>query len=258
MLLWIESQPTVIIALIVFGAAYLSAALIFCIAAFLSRRPIGKALQSVTPGILSPLGTILGILIAFLAVRVWTNLDHAQEHIGREVSALREVVMLADSLPVDVRARVREAIRKHLEAVVSEDWPAMAEARISLRSFPPHLEEAMDAILSFAPVGANQQLVQNHALTALEDALEFRRNRVAVSRAEIAPVQWAVIVVLAGMILVTIAAIHINVRPAMAVTMFVFSTAVAMCLILLMVYDRPFGSGGFTLPPTAYREAMPD
>jgi Protein of unknown function (DUF4239) len=240
MLLWIESQPTVIIALIVFGAAYLSAALIFCVAAFLSRRPIAKALQAVTPGILSPLGTILGILIAFLAVRVWTNLDHAQEHIGREVSG------------------VREAIRKHLEAVVSEDWPAMAEARISLRSFPPHLEEAMDAILSFTPVGANQQLVQNHALTALEDALEFRRNRVAVSRAEIAPVQWVVIVVLSGMILITIAAIHINVRPAMGVAMFVFSTAVAMCLVLLMVYDRPFGSGGFTLPPTAYREAMPD
>lgn len=258
MLVWIESQSTAIIALIVFGAAYVSAALIFCVAALLSRRPIGKVLQSVTPGILSPLGTILGILIAFLAVWVWTNLDHAQEHIGREVSALREVVMLADSLPVDVRARVREAIRKHLEAVVSEDWPAMAEARISLRSFPPHLEEAMDAILSFVPVGANQQLVQNHALTAVENAVEFRRNRVAVSRAEIAPVQWAVIVVLAGLILVTIAAIHINVRPAMAVTMFVFSTAVAMCLVLLMVYDRPFGSGGFTLPPTAYREAMPD
>ena len=62
----------------------------------------------------------------------------------------------------------------------------MAEARVSLRSFPPHLEEAMDAILSFAPVGANQELV-NHALTAVENAVEFRRNRVAVSRAEIAP-----------------------------------------------------------------------
>ena len=74
MLVWIESQSTAIIALIVFGAAYVSAALIFCVAALLSRRPIGKVLQSVTPGILSPLGTILGILIAFLAVRVWTNL----------------------------------------------------------------------------------------------------------------------------------------------------------------------------------------
>jgi hypothetical protein len=258
MLLWIESQPTSVIALIVFGAAYLSAALIFCLAAFFSRHPIAKALQPVTPGILSPLGTILGILLAFLAVRVWTNLDHAQEHIGREVNALREVVMLANSLPQDVRARVREAIGKHLDAIASEEWPAMAEERMNLRSFPPHLEEAMGAILSFAPVGANQQLVQNRALIAVEDAVEFRRNRVSVSRAEIAPVQWTVIVILSGMILVTIAAIHINARLAMAVAMFVFSTAVAMCLVLLMVYDRPFGLGGFTLPPTAYREAMPE
>jgi hypothetical protein len=80
---------------------------------------------------------------------------------------------------------------------------------MNLRSFPPHLEEAMGAILSFAPVGANQQLVQKRALIAVEDAVDFRRNRVSVSRAEIAPVQWTVIVILSGMILVTIAAIHI-------------------------------------------------
>jgi hypothetical protein len=66
------------------------------------------------------------------------------------------------------------------------------------------------------------------------------------------------VIVLSGLILVTIAAIHINARLAMAVAMFVFSTAVSMCLVLLMVYDRPFGLGGFTLPPTAYREAMPE
>ena len=136
MLSWIESQPTSVIALIVFGAAYLSSALIFCIAALLSRHAIAKALQPVTPGLLSPLGTILGILIAFLAVRVWSNLDHAQEHIGREVTALREAVLLANSLPQDVRARVREAIGKHLDAIASEEWPAMAEERMNLRSSP--------------------------------------------------------------------------------------------------------------------------
>jgi len=258
MLLWTESQSTSIIVLIVFSAAYLSAALIFCIAAFLSQRPIAKHLQPITPSILSPLGTILGILIAFLAVRVWANLDHAQDYVGREINALREAVMLANSLPEDVRTRVRGAIGKHLDAVASEEWPAMAEEHISLRSFPPHLEEAMSAILSFAPVGANQQLAQNRILIAVEDAVEFRRNRVGVSRAKIAPIQWAVIVVLAGMILVTIAAIHIHARLAMAIAMFIFSTSVAMSLVLLMVYDRPFGSGGFALPPTAYREAMPN
>ena len=47
MLLWIESQSTSIIALIVFSAAYFSAALIFGLAALLSRRPIGKRAASV-------------------------------------------------------------------------------------------------------------------------------------------------------------------------------------------------------------------
>jgi hypothetical protein len=82
------------------------------VAAFPSRRPIAKALNSVTPGILLSLGTIPGILIAFLAVRVWANLDHARDYVGREVSSLREVVMLANFLCEDVSARVREAIGK--------------------------------------------------------------------------------------------------------------------------------------------------
>ena len=258
MVLWIESQSTSIIALIVFSAAYLSAALIFFVATLLSRRPIASELQPVTPSLLSPLGTTLGIFIAFLAVRVWTNLDRAQEYIGREVGELREVVMLSNSLPGEVRTRVREAIGKHLDAVAAEEWPAMAEGGVNLRSFPPHLEEAMGALLSFAPVGPSQQLAQSQALIAVENAVEFRSNRLGVSRTEIAPVQWTVIVVLSGAILVTIAAIHINARLAMAVAMLVFSTAFAICLLLLMVYDRPFGLGGSTLQPTTYREAMPD
>jgi hypothetical protein len=156
MIRWIESQLVLIIALLVFSAAYLSAALVFFLAGSLSRRPIAKALQPVTPSPLSPLGTILDILIAFLAVRVWTNVDRAQESMGREVSALWEV----NFLPAYVKTRVQEAIGKHLDAVASEEWPAMADERISLRSFPLHLEEAMGAILSFSPVGATQQLAR--------------------------------------------------------------------------------------------------
>jgi hypothetical protein len=185
-------------------------------------------------------------------------LDHAQEYVDREVTALRQVIMLGDSLSGDAKARVREAIGKHLEAIVSEEWPAMAEKRVNLTPFPPHLEEALAAVLSFEPVGTNQQLTQKGALDAVEDALEMRRNRVGLSRAEIAPVQWAVIIVLSGVILLIIAAIHINMRLAMATSMFAFSSAVAMCIVLLMVYDRPFGSGGFTVPTTTYREAMPN
>jgi hypothetical protein len=48
--------------------------------------------------------------------------------------------------------------------------------------------------------------------------------------------------------------IHIGRPTAMAVTLVIFSTGVAVCLLLLMVYDRPFAAGGVTISPTAYRE----
>jgi hypothetical protein len=75
-----------------------------------------------------------------------------------------------------------------------------------------------------------------------------------LSKAQIAPIQWTAIVVLASLILATTAMIHIGRPAAMAITLLIFSTAVAMCLILLMAYDRPFAAGGVYIPPAAFRE----
>ena len=46
---WIESQPTLVIAAIVFGVVYLATAAVFLLAAWASRLPIGKHLGSLTP-----------------------------------------------------------------------------------------------------------------------------------------------------------------------------------------------------------------
>jgi hypothetical protein len=116
----------------------------------------------------------------------------------------------------------------------------------------------MTALLSFTPLQSNQQLAQQRALVAIEQALEARRNRVLLSQEEIAPIQWAVILVLATLILVTLALVHIDRPLAIGITLFIFSTAIAICLVLLLVYDRPFGAGGFTVQPTALRAVVPN
>jgi hypothetical protein len=79
MMLWIESQSTPVIALIVFGLTYLLTAMIFCLTAVLSRRTVAQGLKTVTATSLTPLAVILGLLIAFLAARVWANVDRAGE-----------------------------------------------------------------------------------------------------------------------------------------------------------------------------------
>jgi Protein of unknown function (DUF4239) len=252
---WIESKSTVVIALFVFSIAYVVAAIVFCLAATLSRRSVAKDLKAIVPvSLTTPLGVILGLLIAFLASRVWTNLDRAIEYVGQEASALRETVLLAAALPPEVGTAVREAVQRHLR-LIEEEWPAMASEHPTLQT-AVGLGEAMMEVLSFAPTQTNQRLAQERALVAIEDALKARRARIRLSEADIAPIQWIVIIVLAMLILVTIALIHIDNRLAMGISVFIFSTAIAACLVVLMVYDRPFGAGGFTVKPAILRAVI--
>src|SRR5215212_12152744 len=131
-MLWIEAQSTAVIALVLFSLIYVLAATVFCLAAILSRRSVAQDLKAVVPTTLTPLGVILALVMVFLASRVWTNVDRAGEYVGQEAGALRETVLLADSLPPEVRTSVRQAIQRHLHFVESEEWPAMARRQASL------------------------------------------------------------------------------------------------------------------------------
>ena len=256
MIAWVESQPVAAIALLVCGFCYLLAAAVLVAAAALAaaRPTIADALKATTPVMLTPLAVIAGLLIVFLAARVWGNLDRANALVAQEAGAVRELILLAGALPPgDTRTALRGDVRTYLRFVEAEDLPAMAAGRADPGP-PPGLAEAMGALLAFAPATPGQQTLRERAVAAAEEAMGARRGRVLLSRAEIAPIQWLVVVVLDALILLVIAMVHIDRRLTAAINLFVFSTAMAACLVLLMAYDRPFSPGGFTVQPRALRE----
>jgi hypothetical protein len=250
----IESQSTAVIASLMFAFCYSLAAVAYGCAAALSRRAIGEELKTISAVTLTPLAVLLGLLIAFIAARVWDNVAHANEHVGQEASALSEVVLLSNALAPEIRTTVRDAVKQHIAFIEQKDWPAMASFQASLHSEPVALKAAFKALLSFGAAEPSQELARQQGVAAIERAFEARENRIRLSKAQIAPIQWTAIVVLAILILATTAMIHIGRPAAMAVTLIIFSTGVAVCLLLLMVYDRPFAAGGVTISPTAYRE----
>ncbi len=258
MLLWLESQHTIVIALVLFGLCYLLAAIMFVAAAMISQRPVAAELKATTPVMMTPLGIIIGLLIAFLASRVWLNLDNANSYVAQEASAILQSILLADALPEDTRDAVRTAMKTYLQFIEAEDWPAIAAGRASLQQLPPGLTDAMKVLLAFVPKGSGQELAQRRAVVAVERALDTRRNRILLGQATIAPIQWVVILLLDVLILVTIAMVHLGQRTTVAANLFIFSTAIAVCLVLLMVHDRPFASGGLTVQPSALRDIVID
>jgi Protein of unknown function (DUF4239) len=254
MFLWIESQQTLVITLVVFAFCYLLAALILFGLTVLSRSPIAGALHVTTPAMLTPLAVILGLVIAFLATRVWGNLDHAQAYVVEEASGIREAILISSALPSDTRDAVRKEIGNYLRFVDQVDWPAMLRGQEGLRQTPSGLPEALTILLSFVPQQPGQQLAQSHAVTAIEQVLQARRKRILLSEAVISPPQWIVIIVLDALVLTTIGTVHAERYTTAAVNMAIFSTAVASCVVLLMINDRPFNTGGIVVQPTALHE----
>ncbi|MBV8869235.1 MAG: DUF4239 domain-containing protein, partial [Acetobacteraceae bacterium] len=237
-ILWIESQPTAVIALVMLAICYAFAAAVFALAGVVARRRVAVELKALTPVMMTPLSVIAGLLIVFLAAHVWANFDHAGAYVAEEASAIRESVLLAEALPQGMRDAVRAGVDRYLRFVEADDWPAMVARRANLHRPPPGLVDAISALLAYAPTGAGQQFAQQRSVIALERALEARRSRILLSEAPIAPIQWLVVFVLDGLILLTIAMVHLDRRAATAAGLLIFSTAVAACLVLLMVNDR--------------------
>jgi uncharacterized membrane protein len=109
--------------------------------------------------------------------------------------------------------------------------------------------------LSFAPTDASQQLTQQRTLIALEQAIDARQNRILLSKApSIATQQWIAIIVLAVLLFLTAAMVHIDQPLAKAMSLFMLSTAIAVCCMLLLINERPFSRGGFFIGPDVLQQ----
>ena len=257
MFLWIASQPTPVIVLLVLGLCYALTAIVFVVTRVLSRYPVAAHVKTTTPTMLTPLAAILALLMAFLAARVWTNLDHANTYAAQEASAINQTILLSSALPGELPFKMRSSIRKYIQFVAEHDEPAMKENRAELRLSPPGLTDGLDALLSFKPANPGQQIAQERTEAAIERVLEARRDRIVLSQATIAPMEWNVILILATLVLLVIAVVHIDWPITIALNLFIFSTAVAVCLILLMVNDRPFSHGGASLDLRVLQQVEP-
>jgi hypothetical protein len=172
--------------------------------------------------------------------------------------ALREAVLLADALPPEARASLRAAVRSHIAYAVQEEWPAMTTGGETLRRLPRELMRGTTDLLALNATLPGQRLAQERALSAIEKALDARRQRILLSQVSAGPIKWLVIVILAALIQLTIAMLHVDSGAAKLITMLLFGTAVAASMLLIMAYDQPFSSGGVRVLPSALEDVMPD
>jgi hypothetical protein len=254
---WLINLPVLWMGALILGAIYVCTAGLYLLITVLAVGERARAFRGISPGMLPPLAVIFALLVGFLAAQVWNDTDRANTAVNREASALRAAVLLAAGFPGEPEARLRDLIRRYIQDAVTQEWPAMARRNATLAIAPARLAEALGLALTLTPRSEGQIAAQREMVASLQNALEARRQRIILSGSSINWVKWTVLLVQAGLTLVTIAMVHSDNRAANRIILAIFATGVGVAVVLIAAHSRPF-TGEISVRPTVLLQVMPE
>jgi hypothetical protein len=131
----------------------------------------------------------------------------------------------------------------------------MAQQRATLSPLPTALIEALHGALALKPADDSQRTAQPEMVRALHTALDARRQRIVISESAVGAVKWVGILLQALCTLVAIAMVHSDNRRACAITLTLFATGVALSVLLIAAYSRPF-TGEISVAPKLLKQVI--
>jgi hypothetical protein len=252
---WLLKLPVPGMALVIFLATYLIAGGVYLVVTRLAVNERAKAFKAVSPGMLPPLGILFALLVGFIAVEVWGNFDKAKAAVATEASALRTVVLLAGAFPEEKSTGIYPLINRHIDESVNKEWPEMAQQRANLSILPTALIEALHDTLALKPADDIQRAAQTEMVKALNTAMDARRQRIVISESAVGTVKWVGILLQGLCTLVAIAMVHSDNRLAGAITSTLFATGIALSVLLIAAYSRPF-TGEYSVRPELLKQVI--
>jgi hypothetical protein len=194
---------------------------------------VGNYLQTV--------GGIYAVLLAFVVYAVWGQFNEARGFVDREATALVDLHRTASALPPASRDDIQRAIRDYVDAVIAEEWRAMAHGdEAVIERVGELLDRVWVALHRCRPANDCQHAVYSEVLTRFNDLTYVRTSRLTSARTRI-PIVMKLLLYLGAIILIgsiyllgfDLLWVHATVTAALA-------GAVAHVLFLILDLDDAF------------------
>lgn len=237
------ARPLWQISLAVFGAWGVVALLTHFIIVPLIAGRDGTKLGSFEAEVVALIALAFGLLISFNAVTVWQTGDLARDAVIREVAALEDAAYEVDVLPSPEREQARAALATYVGYILDREWPLLSSG--SARTERP---DALIALLAFGRPTGRDDL---HA--AVGTATQARMDRIRMSLYRMSRARWAVVNLLALLLIVAMGLLHAQHRRGRVVALSFVSVAVGVCFVILFAHGRPF-IGQNAIQPSEMRD----
>ena len=191
--------------------------------------PRVRTLTGVVAPYISSVGILFSLLAAFLANDIADQKRLAWQAAHNELMAPSGM------------AEIRGALQAYAEAVLTDEWPKMAQDRRSAlvdKKTNELLRLASDPVITREAGAA----LHNNLLRTVLQIREARSDRLAISFAEIRRLNWATVLLLGIFTQLAIALVHLERPRAQAAALIVFSLAAVIALGLIALQEHPFRS----------------
>jgi hypothetical protein len=208
---------------------------------------VRRAHNDVAGFIISVVGVIYAVLLAFIAVAVWADFNKTEGIVEREASLAGDIFVDALDTPEPVGGEIRRHLREYVDRVVHDEWPALRAHERSDRAAAA-LRELRTAVFRSVDRGP----VFQEILDRLNSLYDARRERLFQANQGLQAIAWFVVIV--GGVL-TVAFTYLfgapNLRLHLAMTG-VLAASIALVIILIVAFDYPFrGAASVTSEPFA-------
>ena len=197
------------------------------------------------------IGTLYAVLVAFAIYVVWTAYKDAGANLEHEATEVADLSRLSMAFSIADRRNFTLALMEYLNAVVEDEFPAMADQRDSDRTWAA-VTRLWDAYRYTQVDTPKLQGYFNESLKHLTLLSDLRRTRLFASHGTVPPILWGLLSV-GGVFLVAFSYFvgHESIAT-QAVMTAGLAGVISFCMFLILWLNAPY-SGAAHVTPQCFR-----
>jgi hypothetical protein len=205
---------------------------------------------------LSVLGTTYAVIVGFMLYTVWTEFGSAELNSDAEANSVVNLYRLADGLPSQQGAKLKELTRAYGDAVVEHEWGEMAVNIVptETREITRQMWAALTASKGASPT---EITAEDHALYELSALAGYRRVRMVESASRLPGVLWFVLVIGGLVTVASTCMFGASNGPLHVIQVGAFALLISLVLVAIADINRPF-QGSVHVSDYAFRRVQMD
>ena len=140
------------------------------------------------------LGVAYAVLMGLILIAVWEQWEAAKITADDEANEVAEVFWVAHRLPQPEGRHIQELARSYAQVVVEEEWPLMAQGKVSPKAWDL-LDEMRGSIQGLDPSTDAQQVLYDQGLERVHDLSDARGERLLEVKEGVPGILWVVLLV---------------------------------------------------------------